>query len=88
MFKWIHPLDDAHKMLFFDPQTSGGLLMAVPPGNTTIFEAEMTRLGGSFWRVGSVTEGEGIRLKYNRPINITYFHYPRSLTSKSKIIPW
>lgn len=58
-----NPLDEAHKMLFFDPQTSGGLLMAIPQGNTTIFEAEMARLGGSFWRVGRVTEGEGIRLK-------------------------
>ncbi len=57
------PLDDAHKMLFFDPQTSGGLLLAVPPGNTAIFETEMTRLGGAFWQVGRVAEGEGIRLK-------------------------
>lgn len=57
------PLDDDHKMLFFDPQTSGGLLLAVPPANTTIFEAEMTRLGGAFWQVGKVTKGEGIRLK-------------------------
>lgn len=56
-------LDEAHKMLFFDPQTSGGLLLAVPPGNTAIFEAEMSRLGGAFWQVGRVAEGEGIRLK-------------------------
>ncbi len=61
--KMDSPLDDAHKMLFFDPQTSGGLLLAVPPGNTAVFEAEMTRLGGAFWKVGRVTEGEGIRLK-------------------------
>jgi selenide,water dikinase len=57
------PLDDAQKMLFFDPQTSGGLLLAVPPENSAIFEAEMRRLGGSFWQVGRVVEGEGIRLK-------------------------
>jgi selenide,water dikinase len=48
-------------MLFFDPQTSGGLLLAVPQGNTSIFEAEMRRLGGAFWQVGRVAEGEGIR---------------------------
>lgn len=57
------PLDDAQKMLFFDPQTSGGLLLAVPPGNSAIFEVEMRRLGGSFWQVGRVVEGEGIHLK-------------------------
>ena len=56
-------LDDAHKMLFFDPQTSGGLLLAIPPENTGLFEAEMAQLGSAFWLVGRVIDGEGIRLK-------------------------
>jgi selenide,water dikinase len=56
-------LDEANKMLFFDPQTSGGLLLAVPPGKTDLFEAEMAQLGSAFWQVGRVTDGEGIRLK-------------------------
>ncbi len=37
-------MDEAHKMLLFDPQTSGGLLMAIPR-KTTIFEAEMSAPG-------------------------------------------
>jgi selenide,water dikinase len=59
---FAHELEEAQKMVFFDPQTSGGLLLSVPAKSAAVFEAEMRRMGGAFWLVGRVVEGEGIRL--------------------------
>lgn len=55
-------LTDGEAMLLFDPQTSGGLLVAVPPGGEAAFEAALGRDGAPARRVGSVIEGEGLEV--------------------------
>jgi selenide,water dikinase len=51
------------RMLLFDPQTSGGLLIAVPDAQVTGFEAEMNLTDEPFWRVGEVVNGSGIQVR-------------------------
>ena len=48
--------------LAHDPQTSGGLLAAVPPDVLAAVEAAFEAAGVSAWRVGRIVEGAGIRL--------------------------
>lgn len=55
-------LSEAQKMLLFDPQTSGGLLLAVPAKNSPVFEAEMRKMNQPYWQVGQIATGEGIRI--------------------------
>ena len=55
-------IDEPSQMLLFDAQTSGGLLLCVPP------ETLPSLLGGAaerelaLWEVGEVVEGEGIEV--------------------------
>ena len=46
--------------LLFDPQTSGGLLAAVPPEELTDLEAAFDAASEPLWRIGAVREGKGI----------------------------
>ncbi len=46
--------------LLFDPQTSGGLLFAVPVERAAAVESGFAKEGLSVWRVGEVTEGQGV----------------------------
>lgn len=55
-------LADGEGMLLFDPQTSGGLLVAVPEGREAEFTAVLDRDGTTAWRVGRVEEGEGLEV--------------------------
>lgn len=48
--------------LLYDPQTSGPLLVAVPPQRAAAFEAACERRGQQFWAVGEVAAGEGIEV--------------------------
>jgi selenide,water dikinase len=48
--------------LAFDPQTSGGLLAAVPAADLQAVEAELASVGVASWRVGRVESGEGVAL--------------------------
>lgn len=41
--------------LMYDPQTSGGLLVAVPPPGVAAFEQAMAEAGESAWRLGRAT---------------------------------
>jgi selenide,water dikinase len=50
------------RRLLFDPQTSGGLLVAVPPEGRRAFTDELERGGEQAWEVGRVLEGNGARL--------------------------
>jgi selenide,water dikinase len=49
--------------VLFDPQTSGGLLMAVPEEKAAELEKRMTADGWDCWRIGEVIEGSGVKVK-------------------------
>jgi len=46
----------AHLLLMYDPQTSGGLLVTVPPGNAEAFTRAMAERQAPCWRVGEAVE--------------------------------
>ena len=48
--------------LAHDPQTSGGLLAAIPSDRLATVEAAFADAGVEHWRVGRVEEGTGVRL--------------------------
>lgn len=56
-------IDEANQMLLFDPQTSGGLLLAVPPDIVPPFLEEAARIGQAVWQVGEVTDHAGIEVR-------------------------
>lgn len=49
----------AQQWLLFDPETSGGLLVPVPPQGVQTFT---TMMGQGAWRIGEVIEGRGIEV--------------------------
>ena len=49
--------------LAHDPQTSGGLLAAVPAGQLADVEAGLLAAGVDHWRIGGVEAGQGIALR-------------------------
>ncbi len=55
-------LDEASRMLLFDPQTSGGLLLAVPPQRLNEFLEEAQRVQQPVWVVGEAFTGDGIEV--------------------------
>ena len=55
-------ISEPSQMLLFDPQTSGGLLMAVPPQALEAMLANAAGLGQALWPVGEVLDGEGIEV--------------------------
>jgi len=48
--------------LLFDPQTSGGLLLAASPRRATLLQAAFARDGLALWRIGRVRPGTGITI--------------------------
>lgn len=55
-------LTDEMQMLLFTPETSGGLLVALPPAEADRLEALCLQAGQSVWRVGEVVDGEGVEV--------------------------
>lgn len=55
-------IEEYQQMLLFDPQTSGGLLLAVPDKVLEDFLARAKELGQPVWVIGEVVEGEGIEV--------------------------
>lgn len=57
----INALHDPDRVaLLFDPQTSGGLLLALPPDIADQFMQRCAEEGEPCWRIGIVEEGSGI----------------------------
>lgn len=53
-------IHEADQMLLFDAQTSGGLLLAVPPHKLAALLSRAAELGQPAWVIGDVAEGAGI----------------------------
>jgi selenide,water dikinase len=53
-------IPEEKQMLLFDPQTSGGLLLAVPRSGLDAFLKRAGETGQPVWLVGEVVEGAGI----------------------------
>ena len=49
-------------MLLFDPQTSGGLLMAVPSDRVAALQETSRAISQEIWEIGKVEPGSGIRI--------------------------
>lgn len=52
----------AQKVLLWEAETSGGLLVAVPPQEIDVFHAALAAAKQSCWEIGEVVEGEGIEV--------------------------
>lgn len=55
-------IDEANRMLLFDPQTSGGLLLAVPAEKLNALLARAAEIDQPAWVIGEVTEGSRIEV--------------------------
>lgn len=58
--RFDRPLPGEMEHLLFDPQTSGGLLMAIPPDKGGDLEARFKAAGLPVWRAGEVAAGTGV----------------------------
>jgi selenide,water dikinase len=58
-------IDKIDRMLLFDAQTSGGLLMAVPAIEMQALMSHAERQELAVWAIGAVEEGKGIRVVDN-----------------------
>lgn len=59
---FIPQIDEPSQMLLFDAQTSGGLLLSVPPEKITLLLEKAEHIGLALWEVGEVVEGSGIEV--------------------------
>ena len=55
-------LDEASEMLLYDPQTSGGLLMAVPHHQLEKLLGRAGEINQEIWVIGEAISGSGIRI--------------------------
>ena len=53
---------DEIQQLLYTPETSGGLLIALPPAEADLLQDLYRQAGQSVWRVGKVVEGEGVQV--------------------------
>ncbi|MGE5072716.1 MAG: selenide, water dikinase SelD, partial [Anaerolineae bacterium] len=56
-------LSEPARLMLFDPQTSGGLLLGVPGAQVDAFAQRAAEVGQSCWLIGDVKEGDGIRVE-------------------------
>ncbi|MCJ7700097.1 MAG: selenide, water dikinase SelD [Anaerolineales bacterium] len=59
---FLRDLPESARLLLFDPQTSGGLLMAVPSGKLGALISRADNLGQPLWVVGEVVAGDHIEV--------------------------
>lgn len=55
--------DQVSQMLLFDPQTSGGLLLAVPPDRLNALLSRAQEIDQPAWDIGEVRTGSGIEVE-------------------------
>jgi selenide, water dikinase len=55
-------ISEAMEHVLFDPQTSGGLLFAVPPERADEVKPLFASVGETVWRVGEATKGDGVEV--------------------------
>jgi selenide,water dikinase len=60
--RYAEAIDPGRKLLLFDPQTSGGLLIGLPPADATVLEQRYAEAGQECWRIGEVVAGSGIEI--------------------------
>ncbi len=60
--RFAEGISDEQQMLLFDPQTSGGLLLAVPRSEAAAFLARAQEMGQPAWIIGEAVEGAGIEV--------------------------
>jgi selenide,water dikinase len=58
--KFAKGMDEPSEMLLFDPQTSGGLLLGVPPEKLSAFIKRAQEIKQPIWIIGEVHQGKGI----------------------------
>ncbi len=58
----FHGVAEEQQMLLFTPETSGGLLIALPPGEADRLEALGRAAGQPVWKIGEVVEGDGVEV--------------------------
>jgi selenide,water dikinase len=56
-------IDEAMVQVLFDPQTSGGLLIALPADSGAEFEHRMAAADLQCWRIGEVAAGSGVKVE-------------------------
>jgi selenide,water dikinase len=56
-------IDEVTQMQLFDPQTSGGLLLAVPPKKLDAFLGRAEQLQQPVWVIGEAFAGEGVEVE-------------------------
>lgn len=60
--RYAPDVDPARKLLLFDPQTSGGLFVVLPPMAASDLEQRYAAAGQPCWRVGEVIADSGIEV--------------------------
>jgi selenide,water dikinase len=60
--RFAEEIDEPSRMLLFDAQTSGGLLLGVPPDQVERMFSRAAEVGQMLWQVGEVVGGEGIEV--------------------------
>jgi selenide,water dikinase len=55
-------IEEFKQLLCFDPQTSGGLLLAVPSNEWELMKREAQAIGQALWKIGEVIQGNGIQV--------------------------
>jgi selenide,water dikinase len=58
--RFLENISEEKRMLLFDPQTSGGLLLAVPGSQKDAFLKKAQETDQPAWIIGEAVEGEGI----------------------------
>jgi selenide, water dikinase len=60
--RFSESIDEPDQMLLFDPQTSGGLLLGVPPKQLDGFLVRAKEMGQAAWVIGTSGAGSGIEV--------------------------